>query len=90
LTKFIFVVKKLSYVYSWARKEMKIFGVWFLVWEREFSILHNVQTGSGAHPAYYAVGTGGEVDHSPPSAAEVKNGGAVPSLSHKSLWCGVS
>jgi hypothetical protein len=42
-----------------------------------------VQTGSGAHPASYTVGTGGcfpggkarpgrEADHSPPSSAEVK------------------
>jgi hypothetical protein len=43
-----------------------------------------VQTGSGAHPASYPMGTGGsfpggkgrpgrEADHSPPSSAEVKN-----------------
>jgi hypothetical protein len=42
------------------------------------------QTGSGAHPASYPVGTGGpfpqgkaqlvrDADHSPPSSAEVKN-----------------
>jgi hypothetical protein len=42
-----------------------------------------VQTGSGAHPASYTVGTGGsfpggkvrperDADHSPPSSAEVK------------------
>jgi hypothetical protein len=50
--------------------------------------LHVVQTGSGAHPASYPVGTGGaspgvkrpgsEADHSPPSSAGVKNGGAIP------------
>jgi hypothetical protein len=40
-----------------------------------------VQTGSGAHPASYTMGTGGpfpgakarDVDHSPPSSAEVEN-----------------
>jgi hypothetical protein len=41
-----------------------------------------VQTGSGAHPTYYTMGTGGsfpgvnrpgrEADHSPPTSAEVK------------------
>jgi hypothetical protein len=46
------------------------------------SLLHVVQTGSGAHPASYPMGTGGfssgvklpgrEVDHSPPTSAEVK------------------
>jgi hypothetical protein len=29
-----------------------------------------------------------EADHSPPSSAEVKNGGAVPSLPHTPSWCG--
>jgi hypothetical protein len=28
-------------------------------WRQEFSILHVVQTGSGAHPAFYPIGTGG-------------------------------
>jgi hypothetical protein len=48
-----------------------------------FSILC-IQTGSGAHPASYPVGTGGpfpggkarlgcDADHSPPSSAEVVN-----------------
>jgi hypothetical protein len=51
--------------------------------------LHSVQTDSGAHP----MGIGGliplevkrqgrEADHSPLSSAEVKKGGAVPSLPH--------
>jgi hypothetical protein len=49
-----------------------------------FSFRHRIQTDSGAHPASYPVGTGCsfpevkrpgcEVDHSPPSSAEVKNG----------------
>jgi hypothetical protein len=48
-----------------------------------FSLRHNVQTGSGTHPASYAMGTRvissgekrprHEADHSPPSSAEVKN-----------------
>jgi hypothetical protein len=48
-----------------------------------FSLHHRVQTGSGAHPASYPMGTGRsfsgvkqlgyEADHSPPSSAEVKN-----------------
>jgi hypothetical protein len=47
-----------------------------------FSLHHRVQNGSGAHPASYPMGTmgsfpgvrrsGREVDHSPPSSAEVK------------------
>jgi hypothetical protein len=49
------------------------------------SLLHNVQTDSKAHPASCTVGTGtvspgvkrlgSEADHSPPSSAEVQNGG---------------
>ena len=50
-----------------------------------FSLLQNVQTGSGAHPASYSIGMGKgahslgvkqpgyEGDNSPPSNAEVKN-----------------
>jgi hypothetical protein len=45
-------------------------------------IIVSVQTGSGSHPAFYPVGTGGsfpgvkwsglEADHSPPTSVEVK------------------
>jgi hypothetical protein len=38
-------------------------------WGQEFSLLHVVQTGSGAHPASYPMGTGG-------SLSEVKAAGA--------------
>jgi hypothetical protein len=49
----------------------------------DFSSTFCVQTGSGAHPASYTMGTGGsfpggkalpgrDADHSPPSSAEVK------------------
>jgi hypothetical protein len=51
--------------------------------EQVFSLRHNVQTDSGAHPASYPRATGvlssgvkrpgREADHSPPSSAEVKN-----------------
>jgi hypothetical protein len=59
---------------------------------QDFSLLHSVQIGSGAHPASHPMSTGGsfaggkaagrEVDHSPPSSAEVKKGGPMPSLPH--------
>jgi hypothetical protein len=50
----------------------------------DFSSSLCVQTGSGAHPASYPMGTGGsfpgskalpgrDADHSPPSSAELKN-----------------
>jgi hypothetical protein len=50
---------------------------------RGFCVPQNIRTVSGAHPASYSVGTGffflgvnrpwREVDHSPPSTAELKN-----------------
>jgi hypothetical protein len=59
------------------------------------SLLHVVQNSSGAHPASYPIGTwalfqglkrpGRGADHSPSSSAEVRNGGAIPPLSHKSF-----
>jgi hypothetical protein len=59
-------------------------ALWFNVfdWWDIFSLRHLFQTGSGAHPASYPVGTRGccpgvkrpgrKADHSPPSSAEVK------------------
>jgi hypothetical protein len=54
---------------------------------KDFSPLHNIQSGSGTHPASYPVGTGAvspevkrpgcEADQSPPSSADVKNGGPI-------------
>jgi hypothetical protein len=52
-------------------------------YDQEFSLLHVVQTGSGAHPASYPTDTPGalssgvkrqrrEAGHSPPASAEVK------------------
>jgi hypothetical protein len=56
---------------------------------QQFSLLHVVQTGSGAHPASYPMGTGNsspgvkrpgrEADHSPPNSAEVKKMGIYTS-----------
>jgi hypothetical protein len=52
---------------------------------KDFSILRSVQTGSGAQPLIQRLPgalspsvkrSGREADHSPPSNAEVKNGGA--------------
>jgi hypothetical protein len=52
---------------------------------RVISLLHSLQTCSGAHPASYPVSAEGsfpgfEADRSPPSCAEVKNGGAIHPL----------
>jgi hypothetical protein len=68
------------------------FLIRFLAEARDFSLLHIVHTGSGAHPAFCTVGTGDcflgvkqperVAYHSPPSSAEVKNGGAVHPLPH--------
>jgi hypothetical protein len=56
----------------------------FPEWAGNFSLHHQVENGSGAHPASYPVGTRGfslgagvkrsgrEADRSPPSSAEVK------------------
>jgi hypothetical protein len=53
-------------------------GVRFSTGVRLFSLRHRVQTDSGAKRASYTMGTGstfpgGEVDHSPPFRAKVKN-----------------
>jgi hypothetical protein len=58
-------------------------GFLFPAGARDFSLFHNVQTGSGAHPASYPVGTRGplspgvkrlgrEAGHSPPSSDEIE------------------
>jgi hypothetical protein len=58
--------------------------------------LYNVQPGSGAHPAFYPMGTGGSIsrvkrprrktDRSPPSRAEGENGGAIPLFPNTLSW----
>jgi hypothetical protein len=60
------------------------------------SLLHNIQAGSGAQPASYPMGTGGDflgtkllglqADPFLPSSAEIKNGGAIPPLTRMSSW----
>jgi hypothetical protein len=57
-----------------------------------------IQTGFETNPVSYPVGTGAlsqgvkrqgrEADHSLPSSAEIKNGGAMPPLPHMSSWRG--
>jgi hypothetical protein len=57
---------------------------------------YSVQTCSGAQPTFYPMDTGPlapelkrpelEADHSFPYSAEVKNGGAIHPLLHKSSW----
>jgi hypothetical protein len=42
---------------GWNTQEL---GVRFPVVARDFSLLHNVQTGTGAHPPSYRVGAGGK------------------------------
>jgi hypothetical protein len=66
-------------------------GVRFPAGERNVSLLHIVQTGYGALAASCLMGTGlkrpeREDDHSPPSSAEVKNGGTLLLLFHMSSW----
>jgi hypothetical protein len=67
---------------------------WFPVGARDSSLLHIILTGSGACqppiqwvPETFSPGVKRhvrEADHSPRSSAEVKNGGAIPSLPHAS------
>jgi hypothetical protein len=58
---------------------------WFDTWRRQEILLYSVPAGSRG-PTPFKMGTGGgsfpagEVDHSPPSSAKVKNGGAIPPL----------
>jgi hypothetical protein len=51
-----------------------------------FSLLHSVQTGSGAHPVSYpmVLSSGRETDHSSPPNAKFKNGRTMPPLPHTS------
>jgi hypothetical protein len=73
-------------------------GIRFAAVERDFSLLHGVQTGSGATqpPSQWAPGAlssgvkwpACEAVHSPPSSAEIMNGGAITPLPHTSSWPG--
>jgi hypothetical protein len=61
-----------------------------------FSLLHSVQTDSGAHPASYPFDKEGfspgvkrqgrEADHSSQSSADVKKSGGIPPVPHMSSW----
>jgi hypothetical protein len=60
----------------------------FLAGAKHLSLLHSLQAGSEAHPAYYPKGTvslqvkrqGCDADHIPLPSADVKNGVVVPPL----------
>jgi len=72
-------------------------GVWILGGERDFYLLRNVQTGSGAHPASYLMDKGGffprikrpgrEFYHWSPSIPRVKNEWSYTSTSRLCLHC---
>jgi hypothetical protein len=74
-------------------------GIQFPTGTSDVPLLYNVQTGSGAHPTSYTIGNAeyfpwdkkreGETDHSCPSSAVFKNGGALTPFSHTSLFHGV-
>jgi hypothetical protein len=71
-------------------------GVRFPAVASDCSLFHSVQTGSGAHPASYTIGTGAlpvgakrqgrESGRSPPPGAEVKNCGAIPPFPRTPSW----
>jgi hypothetical protein len=61
----------------------QVIGIWSPAVAKDFFYSLFVQTGSGAHPASFTMGTGGpfpgakarpgrDADHSPPSSAEVE------------------
>ena len=75
--------------------------VWFLAWARDFSLLQNVQAGSGVHPDPYAMGTknfspleaqwlGCEDDHTPHLVSRLRISGAIALLPLYTfmLWTG--
>jgi hypothetical protein len=71
-------------------------GVRFPAGVRDFSLLHSVQTDSGAHTDPYSMDIrdislrvkmlGLEANHSSPSSVEVRNGGAITPHTYLSLW----
>jgi hypothetical protein len=59
----------------------------FIFWQgQDFSLLHSVQTGLGAHIVSYPVGAGCKADYSPQFSAAIKNDGAIPPLPHMASW----
>lgn len=75
---------------SWTAAVRFIAGGW------QFSLHHNVHSGSVGHPSSYAVVPGDfilgierpgrEAYHSPPSSDAAKNGGIIPPLPPVSSW----
>jgi hypothetical protein len=73
------IVQSVSRLVKGWKTEGSEFDSW---WEQESSLLHNVQTGSGAHPVSYPMGPGvlsadikqpgREAYHSTETSAEVK------------------
>jgi hypothetical protein len=73
---------------------VKIHTVCYPARARNYRLLEGVQTGSGAHPASYPMGTGAlspgvkrpsrEAEHSSLFSAEVKNGWSYTSTPHTS------
>jgi hypothetical protein len=66
----------------------------FLAEGREYPLLYNVPTQPPTQRFSSVISSklkrqGREVDHSPPSNDEIKNGGAISSFPHTSSWCGV-
>jgi hypothetical protein len=64
-----------------------------LIHGKRFFYSLQFRTCFGTHTASYSMGTGvkqpgREVDHSLPSSAEIKNGGAMLPLPHASSWRG--
>jgi hypothetical protein len=78
-----------DYSKDWMAMESR---VRFPAGARDFALLHNVHTGSGAHPASYRLDTGAdspgvkrlgcEAEDWHPSSTEVKNGEAISPLHH--------
>jgi len=72
-------------------------GIRMLLGVRDFSVLQNVQTGSGAHPASCSLGTGvlswglkwlgHYINHRPPSSANLKNEWSYTSSPFMCLNC---
>jgi hypothetical protein len=63
-------------------------GVRFPAGTRNFSLPHSVHIGLWV-PEPFSLGVkrpGREANHSPPSSAEVMNGGAIPLPPHMSSW----
>jgi hypothetical protein len=64
-------------------------GVQFPTGAKDFSLIHSIQTGSWAHPAFCTVGTKDSfLRGKAASSAKVKNDGAIPPLPDKSSWHG--